>query len=351
MPIEVWTAEDLNNVRNNLSERYIQMADIDLSGWNWVPIGSQSYPFKGRFNGNGFKIKNLTIIKKEDELTQTYYGLFGRVNDTAVLFENISLIDINIDIANIDKTPINIGGVAGAIHAGWKLIKCSVTGQIRFRDNYPSGFTSQVFIGLVVGNATVNIDECFSIGSINCHNLIVAGTHKNTNAGGLAGNLSGSHHIMDCYSTCDVINEGGGQAGGLIGTTGYTGSIIKNCYASGNVHAVYYAGGLIGSGGQYAVGLVSLNKSVTCEINPPRKISGLYEDEGFVETCLYNIEDWVAKMRVVYEDLGWNFDSIWGIQEGKTYPYLLWAGIPVIIHKLKSYPLSILKKYRMEVLQ
>ena len=40
MAIEVWTAEDLDNVRNNLSGEYIQMADIDLSGYtNWVPIG------------------------------------------------------------------------------------------------------------------------------------------------------------------------------------------------------------------------------------------------------------------------------------------------------------------------
>jgi len=50
MAIEVWTAEDLDNVRNNLSGEYIQMADIDLSGYtNWVPIGYPLSTFYGLF--------------------------------------------------------------------------------------------------------------------------------------------------------------------------------------------------------------------------------------------------------------------------------------------------------------
>lgn len=65
-PYQVATAEDLDNVRNDLTAYYIQVADIDLSEYeNWVPIGYYTYEydhvFNGSYDGNGFTISNLTI--------------------------------------------------------------------------------------------------------------------------------------------------------------------------------------------------------------------------------------------------------------------------------------------------
>src|SRR5699024_135510 len=63
------TAQDLQNINNDMSGKYILMGDIDLSGISdWAPIGHTDtedwYPqasFTGELNGNGYVIKNLTI--------------------------------------------------------------------------------------------------------------------------------------------------------------------------------------------------------------------------------------------------------------------------------------------------
>ena len=74
--IGIYTASDLNNVRNNPAADYIMMNDIDLAGWgNWAPIGEAAAPFSGVFNGNGYVIKNMTIdITSENTV---YAGLFS----------------------------------------------------------------------------------------------------------------------------------------------------------------------------------------------------------------------------------------------------------------------------------
>lgn len=62
--IEIWTAEDLVNINNNLSGHYILKSDIDLSAYPvWIPIaaGINNY-FTGMFvNPDGYVFKNLTI--------------------------------------------------------------------------------------------------------------------------------------------------------------------------------------------------------------------------------------------------------------------------------------------------
>ena len=50
------TANDLKNIRKNLSGKYILMADIDLSSIdNWDPIGgSSNYSFTGTYDNNRY---------------------------------------------------------------------------------------------------------------------------------------------------------------------------------------------------------------------------------------------------------------------------------------------------------
>jgi hypothetical protein len=74
--IPIYTAEDLYNIRNNLSGSYVLMNDIDLSTFNggdWVPIGVDSESFSGTFDGQGHIIRNLKIIDSQYQ----YNGLFG----------------------------------------------------------------------------------------------------------------------------------------------------------------------------------------------------------------------------------------------------------------------------------
>lgn len=58
----VKSAEDLQNINNNLSGSYYLIQDIDLTGVSFKPIGSAETPFTGTFDGNGHKVTNLTLI-------------------------------------------------------------------------------------------------------------------------------------------------------------------------------------------------------------------------------------------------------------------------------------------------
>ena len=98
------TAEDLQNINNNLSGRYILMNDIDLSGIDWTPIGAKENSFtggfSGEFNGNGFTISNLNVNKElfesgdEEYSASQYIGLFGGLVGAKVINVNIANAEI-----------------------------------------------------------------------------------------------------------------------------------------------------------------------------------------------------------------------------------------------------------------
>ena len=89
--IGIYNAAELDAVRYDLTGKYILMADIDLSGWdNWTPIGSREEPFKGAFDGNGFVVRNMSVVRGvkagftdgdygPTAPYQYYLGLFGYV--------------------------------------------------------------------------------------------------------------------------------------------------------------------------------------------------------------------------------------------------------------------------------
>ena len=77
----------LVNAGNNFSGKTIKLgADIDLGGKEWTPIGTDSKPFKGTFDGakedNGnYTISNLYINKGfSNTVANSYVGLFGLTN-------------------------------------------------------------------------------------------------------------------------------------------------------------------------------------------------------------------------------------------------------------------------------
>ncbi len=82
--IGVYTAEDLDNIRNDLTGSYILMEDIDLSGYeSWKPIGTETDPFIGALDGNGHVIRNMHIDFTGEEYMVSglryYLGLFGYI--------------------------------------------------------------------------------------------------------------------------------------------------------------------------------------------------------------------------------------------------------------------------------
>lgn len=56
---------------------------IDLSNRYWIPIGTKENTFKGKFDGNGYVIRNLTIDGNYTE-QNSYGGLFGYCEDATI---------------------------------------------------------------------------------------------------------------------------------------------------------------------------------------------------------------------------------------------------------------------------
>src|SRR5690554_5042824 len=151
MAIEIATAEDFMNINNDLFADYIQVADIDLAGYDFEPLGDLSViglPFLGTYDGQGYTIRNITINTEKSQagIFALKYGGFLRnmiienVNITAkhgsgvgalvgytdALIENILLRNITIT-GNYD-----IGGLAGGISGTVKkvaIVGVNLTGQ------------------------------------------------------------------------------------------------------------------------------------------------------------------------------------------------------------------------------
>ena len=239
MAIEVATAADLNNVRNNLSGDYIQTADIDLAGWNWNSIGGWNWPadhpdhFRGTYNGNGFVIYNLTrnlFLDTEGDV-QNRGGLFCVVG-TGGRVTNTHLRNIDFDITGMYGS--QNGGIAAAFF-GASAHNCSVTGTI---------VAERVGAGMLAASLTDgSISRCWVGGSV------TAGTnYVSSYVGGMVGTLSGAAYLTNCYSRADVTART--IIGGLVGQAGGSGN-IEHCYSTGLITSTHHteyngAGGLTG---------------------------------------------------------------------------------------------------------
>ena len=102
--IEIKTADDLKDIKNNLSANYVLADDIAIpADMNFEPIGSLGDPFTGSFNGQGHLISGLTVNKE----AVGYVGLFGVIGAGATV-ENLELSVRSI------KGQDNVGAIAGA---------------------------------------------------------------------------------------------------------------------------------------------------------------------------------------------------------------------------------------------
>lgn len=208
-PYLVGSARQLNNVRYHLDKHFQQVEAIDLSyyesGEGWTPIGGPIFRFEGTFDGNGYKITNLTINTPE----KSNVGLFGYINPDGYI-KNVTLEDVEI------MGDGNIGGLVGYNLFG-TIQNCSAAGII----------TGNTDVGGLVGrNAGKVLDS---------HATVTVTVKKNVTgharAGGLVGMNTVDGEITACYAAGNVTAEGF-FAGGLMGTNG---GAVSDCYATGDV--------------------------------------------------------------------------------------------------------------------
>ncbi len=207
----------VNDGKGTLGVNFELVNDINMQDFDFRGIGlSSNTAFRGKFNGNGYTIYNLTI--KTDEIRS---GLFGVANDGA---EIKSLTLLNCNIQGYDY-------VAGLVGYGRniKLENCKVQGIIRSSHDAVGGL-----VGFLM-NSYVN--DCVTDVDIMNNNLVGYGNAY----GGLIGSATDCE-ISRCYSISNI--KGSAHLGGLIGSV--TSSVINNSYAYSNINGSHRIGGLIG---------------------------------------------------------------------------------------------------------
>ena len=233
----IYTADDLNNIRNNRSGKYILMADIDLSSaTNWTPIGNKSSYFSGTFDGNGHVIKNLNI-----ESTSDYTGLFGYTSGAKI--QNLGLENVNVkgsdytggligysNNTNIYNCYVS-GSVQGSDHTGM-LVGSFNSGGVAFIHTSGDVTGDGQYIGGSIGDLEGLIEKSYS--ETNVKN-ISSSNYYSSYIGGLVGYLTGT--AANCYSNGSLTGK---LKGGMVGANYST---IKNSYTtSGTSIAGYVAG-------------------------------------------------------------------------------------------------------------
>ena len=201
-------------------------ADIDLTGKDWTPIGTNFYnSYTGTFDGGGHTIMGLTVTTNDQ-----YVGLFGRLGEAGTV-KNVVMDGIQI---TCNHRLGYAGGVAGFSWGG-TIENCSVSGSV----------SGTICAGGVVGvQWEASITGCSSSATVK----------GMVQVGGVAGETNAGATMAACYATGNVTIEidpiDNIRGGGLVGFN--AGSSVLACYATGNVTSTgsgtgnVYIGGFLG---------------------------------------------------------------------------------------------------------
>ena len=214
-------AELVNGGKSDIN--IILDTDIDLTGKDWTPIGTDyDNSYKGTFDGGGHTITGLTFTTNDE-----YAGLFGWLNRAGTV-KNVVMEGVQIT-----SNQIYGGSIGGVVGSSWGTIEnCSVSGNV----------SGTVYVGGVVGvQIGGSITGCSS-------SATVKGT---VDVGGVAGQTNSSATLTACYATGNVIieiNPKKNIAGGsLVGMN--AGISLLACYATGNVTSTGSSTGKVHIGG------------------------------------------------------------------------------------------------------
>ena len=226
-------AKKVNSGETYTNKYFKQTANIDLENEpNWTPIGTvivinngkDARPFKGTFDGDGYKITNLKVTGNSNNA-----GLFGYTQDATIK---------NCNVTGEVSGSSDVGGIVGNADGKTQILSCSFRGDVTGEDSY---------IGGIAGSARGTIKNCYALADV---------TASFVDAGGIAGY---AYHVT-----------------------------IENCYYSGNVSAGNDAGGIAGfASGSTIKNCVSLAKSVTGSENVNRILGDVSKVENVTLTSNY----------------------------------------------------------------
>ena len=283
--IEIATLEDLQKIGRHvgfpLFANYELTADIDASGVDFEPIGDERVLFTGGFDGKNHTISGFRI----DGRSKDYSGLFGKAEKA--VFRNIVFRNANVSARK------KVGVLAGRID-------------------------KSIVSNVVSYNATVK---------------------GHSNVGGLIG--IAYTNVMDRLASTGAVT-GDTCVGGLFGAFA---SKLTDAYSVNVVKGHYWVGGVMGGANlDFHNADTVLNVYSASLVKGPRnRIEGIagsvensYYDEKYADIYFDSTlmpSEWQVDRYELGEALptdsllkqatfkGFDFESVWTIQEGVSYPY------------------------------
>ena len=236
--------------------RYTPAAGETVSRMN--PIGSETQPYTGTFDGGGYTIRGLCVSKRsyyngESYSESNHAGLFGKLSGATVK---------NLTVTGYVDGRFYVGGIAGYADDTTKLLNCRnecivVSGQSTYP--YVSDPESVIrYAGGIVGYNAGSVTACCNAGTVtgidsvggitggglgtvsDCYN-VGAVTASGQNAGGIAGNggtVSYSYNVGTVTGGAEIANNAAVNDCCFLGAAGQT----AGAFADGTVLAALVAG-------------------------------------------------------------------------------------------------------------
>ena len=322
----------------NASAKAALINDINMTRMStWLPIGTNSTPFRGTFDGQGHSIQNLVV-----KTNKSYSGLFGKTSNATIKDFHVSgtltvaegsgehgtigyaegttitdvhsALNITTNKANTDTK--HIGGIAGSMASSTQINRCSYAGKL-----IDAGTNT---VGGIVGYAdqTANkISNAINYGTVNSK-------ANETNTGGILGYVNyAGFKISNCANV-----------GSVSGKEAYAGQIIGRQIKSMTTlpSNLYYLDGetlsAFGSGtdGTSATGATAVNTEQLASGEVCYKLNGdqteinwyqtLPSTDTTVEADPYPVLDPTHKIVLFGEGLYYNEIDPDGIKEINTQP-------------------------------
>ena len=282
------TASDEKEYTYFYEADYLQEGDVDLTAiTNWIPIGTGSVNFTGRFEvstndeGKYYAISNLTITECSDAA-----GLFGYATG---YITNIRMTDVSIGTEDSPVTAEYAAAIAGGGYGTFSnctvesgsIYGKQVAGLVADGNNaffyscknsaivHGSGKAAGIYAG-----SSGYIDDCENLGSITSTGDNAAGITMETtsitnarNSGNISGNgnvggivaehRNESNEIIASVNSGNITSENG-FAGGIVGLA--HGANIEACYNTASSISGTKVGGIVG---YWSVGGIEENSGIT----------------------------------------------------------------------------------------
>ncbi|MBQ7856273.1 MAG: hypothetical protein IJ348_04065 [Alistipes sp.] len=284
-----------------LDKCYKQIADIDLSTVAFSPIGSETLPFAGVYDGGNYSVSGI-VIPESNEAPCGMFGWMSGATIKRVVIDGIENKGVGGKVGGVVGHAVNStiedcvmnsdlfasyaisGGIVAYLDGG-KVSGCTTASTIKSISTDTSGNWAQSggIAGYVCNGAVV--ENCTLSGNV---------ASMSKRIGGIVGDLQAST-VKGCRVTADAeVFNNAHSCGGIVG--GHYGGTVSDCLVEG----------LVGSQGDYCGGISGYFNAGTikgCVVQGSAKVITYNDYCGGIAGAAYTTTNCVIDGCVAYADV------------------------------------------------